>query len=148
MKSSSSEESVRKRSHSVGGNSLAPSMLSTMTTTNICDIDDVITDTKQDVIGEQFLIIQVAQQLNSNYSSNNYLDGNKAPKYTYHDEPHSFETSMDYLVVTSANDSLSLSETAADLNSSNASPEVQEPNASEHIYSNSHFKFEVLETTV
>lgn len=54
MKSSSSEESVRKRSHSVGANSLAPSMLSTLTATNICDINDVIMDAKQDVIGESF----------------------------------------------------------------------------------------------
>jgi hypothetical protein len=52
MKSSSSEESVRKRSHSVGANSLAPSMLSTMTTMNIYDINDVIIDTKPDAIGE------------------------------------------------------------------------------------------------
>lgn len=53
MKSSSSEESVRKRSHSVGANSLAPSMLSTLTATNICDINDVIMDgAKQDLIGE------------------------------------------------------------------------------------------------
>lgn len=51
MKSSSSEESVRKRTHSVGASSLAPSLLSTMTTTNICDINDVIMDAKQDVIG-------------------------------------------------------------------------------------------------
>lgn len=40
-----------------------------------------------------------------------------------------------------------MSEIAADLNIS-ASPEVHEPNATEHIYTNSHFKFEVLETTV
>jgi len=52
MKSSSSEESVRKRSHSVGANSLAPSVLSTLTTTNICDINDVIMDAKPDAIGE------------------------------------------------------------------------------------------------
>lgn len=55
MKSSSSEESVRKRSHSVGGNSLAPSTLSTMTTTNICDINDTVMDSgKQDIIGKDW----------------------------------------------------------------------------------------------
>lgn len=52
MKSSSSEESVRKRSHSVGANSLAPSVLSAMTTTKICDINDVMMEAKQDVLGE------------------------------------------------------------------------------------------------
>lgn len=52
MKSSSSEESVRKRSHSVGANSLTPGILSAMTTTNICDIDDVVMNAKQDVLGE------------------------------------------------------------------------------------------------
>lgn len=52
MKSSSSEESVRKRSHSVGGNSLAPSTLSTMTTTNICEITDAVMDSKQEIIGK------------------------------------------------------------------------------------------------
>ena len=52
MKSSSSEESVRKRSHSVGGNSLAPSTLSTMTTTNICEITDAVMDIKQEIIGK------------------------------------------------------------------------------------------------
>lgn len=52
MKSSSSEESVRKRSHSVGGNSLAPSTLSTMTTTNICEISDAVIDIKQEIIGK------------------------------------------------------------------------------------------------
>jgi hypothetical protein len=54
MKSSSSEESVRKRSHSVGAHSLAPGVLSAMTTTNICDIDDVVMNAKQDVLGESF----------------------------------------------------------------------------------------------
>lgn len=76
------------------------------------------------------------------------LDGSKSQKYVFHDEPHSFETSMDYLVVTSNNNSLSLSEIAADLNSSTATTEALEANNAEHIYSNSHFKFEVLETTV
>lgn len=52
MKSSSSEESVRKRSHSVGANSLTPSALSVMTTTNICDINDAVMDVKQDILGE------------------------------------------------------------------------------------------------
>lgn len=52
---------------------------------------------------------------------------------------------MDYLLVASNNNSLSMSEIATDLNSSTA---TAEPNAAEHIYSNSHFKFEVLETTV
>jgi hypothetical protein len=58
MKSSSSEESVRKRSHSVGGNSLAPSTLSTMTTTNICDINDAVMDGKPEEMGKSdtFLI--------------------------------------------------------------------------------------------
>ena len=47
MKSSSSEESVqRKRAHSQGACSLTPSLLSTMTTTNICDIN---IDTPEDV---------------------------------------------------------------------------------------------------
>jgi hypothetical protein len=48
MKSSSSEESVRKRSHSVGTNS---SVFSTPAA-NICDINDVIIDPQRDVIGE------------------------------------------------------------------------------------------------
>ncbi|KAG5672006.1 hypothetical protein PVAND_002169 [Polypedilum vanderplanki] len=116
MKSSSSEESVRKRSHSVGGNSLAPSTLSTMTTTNICDINDAVMDSKQDII-----------------------DGTK--KYVYHDEPHSFETSMDYLVVSSNNNSMN--ESNADLDSSVTSADSRlATSTSEHIYSNSHFKFE------
>ena len=51
MKSSSSEESVRKRSHSIGANSIAPSTLSVMTTTNICDIDDAVIE-KQDIVGK------------------------------------------------------------------------------------------------
>lgn len=76
------------------------------------------------------------------------LDGNKSQKYVFHDEPHSFETSMDYLVVASNNNSLSLSEIGADLNSSTTTTEALEANTAEHIYSNSHFKFEVLETTV
>lgn len=50
--SSSSEESVRKRSHSLGGNSLAPSTLSTLTATNICDINDAVMDNKQDTTGK------------------------------------------------------------------------------------------------
>lgn len=37
---------------------------------------------------------------------------------------------------------------AADLDSSLTATEALEENAGEHIYSNSHFKFEVLETTV
>lgn len=48
MKSSSSEESVRKRSHSVGGNQFA----NTLTTSTICDINIDNLDTKQDLIGE------------------------------------------------------------------------------------------------
>lgn len=48
MKSSSSEESVRKRSHSVGGNQFA----NTLTAANICDINIDNLDTKQDLIGE------------------------------------------------------------------------------------------------
>lgn len=56
MKSSSSEESVRKRSHSIGANSLAPSTLSVMTTTNICDIDDAVIVEKQDIVGEFFYL--------------------------------------------------------------------------------------------
>ncbi|CRK86971.1 CLUMA_CG000784, isoform A [Clunio marinus] len=120
MKSSSSEESVRKRSHSVGAASLAQNTLSTMTTTNICDINDVIMDAKQDVI-----------------------DGSKTQKYVYHDDPHSFETSMDYLVVASNNTSVSLSEIPTDLVINPTAPEeVQDTSKNEHIYSNSHFKFE------
>lgn len=76
------------------------------------------------------------------------LDGDKSQKYVFHDEPHSFETSMDYLVVTSNNTSLSLSEIGSDLTSSVTAEAHEAPNAPEHIYSNSHFKFEVLETTV
>lgn len=68
-------------------------------------------------------------------------------KYVFHDEPHSFETSMDYLVVASNNNSMSEHD---DMNNSVASNEANgdRASASEHIYSNSHFKFEVLETTV
>jgi len=54
---------------------------------------------------------------------------------------------MDYLVVTSNNNSIA--EIGSDLNSSTATAGGHDTNASEHIYSNSqHFKFEVLETTV
>jgi hypothetical protein len=74
------------------------------------------------------------------------LDGSKSQKYVFHDDPHSFETSMDYLVVTSNN--ATMSETATDLDTSTTNPEGHDPNSAEHIYSNSHFKFEVLETTV
>lgn len=76
----------------------------------------------------------------------NNIDSTK--KYTYHEEPHSFETSMDYLVVASNNNSMN--ESSADLNSSVASTDgrILSSSTSEHIYSNSHFKFEVLETTV
>lgn len=67
----------------------------------------------------------------------------------YHDDPHSFETSMDFLVVSSNNNnSLLMSGTAADLDNSATTTEVHDTNANEHIYSNQHFKFEVLETTV
>lgn len=72
----------------------------------------------------------------------------KSTKYLYHDDPHSFETSMDFLVVASNNNSLSMSGIAADLDNSATTPEVHDTNANEHIYSNQHFKFEVLETTV
>lgn len=51
---------------------------------------------------------------------------------------------MDYLVV----NNLSMSDVAADLDNSTATAEDQDANAAEHIYTNSHFKFEVLETTV
>lgn len=71
-----------------------------------------------------------------------YIDGG-TKKYVFHDEPHSFETSMDYLVVASNNNSMS-----EDMNTSVASNEGNRSSANEHIYSNSHFKFEVLETTV
>lgn len=51
---------------------------------------------------------------------------------------------MDYLVVASNNNSIS-----EDMNSSVVSTDGSRPASnSEHIYSNSHFKFEVLETTV
>ncbi|CAH1729157.1 unnamed protein product [Chironomus riparius] len=124
MKSSSSEESVRKRSHSVGGNSLAPSTLSTMTTTNICEITDSVMDTKQEIIDD-------------------------TKKYIYHDEPHAFETSMEYMVLASNNNSIN--ESNADLDGSVTATNDNHSRLSsntEHIYSNSHFKFEVLETTV
>ena len=55
---------------------------------------------------------------------------------------------MDFLVVASNNNSLSISANASDLDTSIPTPEPHEANAGEHIYSNSHFKFEVLETTV
>lgn len=77
-----------------------------------------------------------------------HLDGSQSQKYVYHDDPHSFETSMDYIVVASNNNSLSLGEIGTDLDKSPAPIESHEANAAEHIYSNSHFKFEVLETTV
>lgn len=147
MKSSSSEESVRKRSHSVGANSLAPSVLSAMTATNICDINDVIMDAKEDVIGELKIACELFS-LTDDDDSLHLLDGSKSQKYVFHDDPHSFETSIDYLVVTSNNNSLTMSEIAADLDNSTTTPEIQDVNSAEHIYSNSHFKFEVLETTV
>lgn len=76
------------------------------------------------------------------------LDCAKSQKYVYHDDPHSFETSMDYLVVASNNTSI-MSEIGTEIEAGATTPEVhQEANAAEHIYSNSHFKFEVLETTV
>jgi hypothetical protein len=56
---------------------------------------------------------------------------------------------MDYLVVASNNNSMNMS--ADDLDTSVASTDsnrIATTGASEHIYSNSHFKFEVLETTV
>jgi hypothetical protein len=37
----------------VGANSLAPSTLSTLTTTNICDINDTVIDDKQDLVGKK-----------------------------------------------------------------------------------------------
>lgn len=77
-----------------------------------------------------------------------FVDASKPQKYVFHDDPHSFETSMDYLVVSSNNNSLNVSDIATDLDNSTATPEILEPNSSDHIYSNSHFKFEVLETTV
>lgn len=55
---------------------------------------------------------------------------------------------MDFLVVSSNNNSLLMSGTAADLDNSATTTEVHDTNANEHIYSNQHFKFEVLETTV
>lgn len=73
------------------------------------------------------------------------------PKYTYHDEPHSFEQTVDYVVVAS---NTSTTETQ-DLNENNLSPPTKgtgaiigSDNENEIHYSNSHFKFEVLETTV
>lgn len=146
MKSSSSEESVRKRSHSVGANSLAPSVLAAMTTTNICDIDDVVMNAKQDVLGESS-VRHISSELLTNFV---FADSakSKSTKYLYHDDPHSFETSMDFLVVASNNNSLSMSENTSDLDSSIAPPAETHESAGEHIYSNSLFKFEVLETTV
>lgn len=41
-----------------------------------------------------------------------------------------------------------MSEIGADLDTSTTTTESLKANAAEHIYSNSHFKFEVLETTV
>lgn len=158
MKSSSSEESVqRKRAHSQGACSLTPSLLSTMTTTNICDIN---IDTPEDVPVLKEKIVVVSKAVNGEYLNqycfvillnifstddiNSILNEpivQQQPKYNYHDEPHSFENSMDYLVVGSNNNSTILSETP-DLDSSVATTN------DEIIYTNSHFKFEVLETTV
>lgn len=73
----------------------------------------------------------------------------KQQKYLYHDDPHVFETSMDYLVgsnntsVMSGVGELDTSNSAVDESHHEASPQP-----TEHIYTNSHFKFEVLETTV
>lgn len=68
----------------------------------------------------------------------NFHTEEEIKKYPYHDEPHAFETSMDYLVLASNNSSLS----------ENVNPPSSNATSSDHIYSNSHFKFEVLETTV
>jgi len=152
MKSSSSEESVRKRTHSVGANSLAPSMLSTMTTANICDINDVIMDPnpkQENVIGRFPAAACAGLSLISVVAAS--ADGEKIQKYVYHDEPHSFETSMEYVVLASNNNNNStmLSEQLAnDLDISTGTTNVSVASVGEHIYSNSHFKFEVLETTV
>lgn len=54
---------------------------------------------------------------------------------------------MDFLVLASKNNSM-ISGNASDLDNSVTATDVLDTNAGEHIYSNSHFKFEVLETTV
>lgn len=74
----------------------------------------------------------------------------KQQKYLYHDDPHVFETSMDYLVDGSNNTSVMSGVGELD-NTSNSAVSESHHEASpptEHIYTNSHFKFEVLETTV
>jgi len=77
-----------------------------------------------------------------------YIDDTK--KYIYHDEPHAFETSMEYMVLATNNNSMN--ETNADLDgnvtATNDNHSRLASSTAEHIYSNSHFKFEVLETTV
>lgn len=73
-------------------------------------------------------------------------DGKSQQKYLYHDDPQVFETSMDYLVVGSNNTSAMMSD-IGDLDSSTTAVDETSP-PTEHIYTNSHFKFEVLETTV
>ena len=74
-----------------------------------------------------------------------YISIDDTKKYIYHDEPHAFETSMEYMVLASNNNSMN--ESNADLDGSVTATNDNHSRA-EHIYSNSHFKFEVLETTV
>lgn len=84
-----------------------------------------------------------------------HVKGSVAPKYTYHDEPHSFEATVDYVVVnTSASETQDVNDN--NLNTSIPSKDtgstsiMEDDNDNEIMYSNisSHFKFEVLETTV
>lgn len=81
------------------------------------------------------------------------MQGSVAPKYTYHDEPHSFEATVDYVVVnTSATDTQDVNDNNLNTSipSKDTGPTSIMEDDNEIMYSNisSHFKFEVLETTV
>jgi uncharacterized lipoprotein YajG len=128
LKSSSSEEFARKQS---------------LTSTTVCNTKEVITAARDDMIGEKNTLNLLLFLTNSLL----LLVACTSQKYSYHDEPHSFETSMDYLVV--ASDSINeIGLLDAESSKNTESHDIHDINPAEHIYSNSDFRFEVLETTV
>jgi hypothetical protein len=94
---------------------------------------------------------------NSHKNTPRHIQGSTAPKYSYHDEPHSFEATVDYVVVASnttnselqdVNDNNLSSPLNTKLSTSNTVKILDDDNDNEIVYTNTHFKFEVLETTV
>lgn len=146
VRSSSSEESVRNRVQNPRGNSSTPKIISTLTTThdhvgsNLFDNSDLIKDEKKE-IGKKFQISSHIAFLTFNYleigSENVQLQEALQP----------FETSADYLDVTSKTSKLSISEIEPNVNPSEGILDSQ-PNILAQSQSNNIFDLKVLETAV